>query len=134
MQLLSMASSESLDCLTDDPRRLANSGAAGGAYEAWSKSAQIILRSSPLWNSMVFGLAWMTTEEAFGAVRTRLSCTTVGSWAALERELAPRMLADTFARLCLLVTSAMQIGEEAGYPLQRWMVVQLEKLAPTLRA
>ena len=44
------------------------------------------------------------------------------------------MLADIFARFCLLTTSAMQIGEEAGYPLERWLIVQVGKLAPTLRA
>lgn len=134
MQPLSMRSSEALDRRTGDLQQVAIGGAARGAYEAWSKSANIVLRSSPVWNSMVFGLACMTTEESFEAARIRLSCTTLVSWAALEGELAPRMLADTFTRLCLLVTSAMQIGEEAGYPLQRWMIVQLEELAPSLRS
>ena len=133
MQPLSMTSSRAPDHRTDDLQPVAIGGAARGAYEAWSKSAHIVMRSSPVWSSMVFGLAWITTEEAFEAARIRLSCTTLASWAALEGELAPRMLADAFTRFCLLVTSAIQIGEEGGYPLQRWMIVQLEELAPALR-
>ena len=134
MQPLSMRSSRAPDYRAGDLQQVAIGGAARGAYEAWSKSAHIVLRSSPVWISMVFGLAWMTTEEAFEAARIRLSCTTLASWAALEGELAPRMLADAFTRFCLLVTSAMQTGEEGGYPLQRWMIFQLEELAPPLRS
>ena len=134
MQSLARSSSGTVDGIPDDLQQAAVCATTGEAYRALAKSVQIVLRSSPAWSAAVFGLAWMTTEEAFDAVRSRLSCTTVSSWAALERDLAPRMLADTFARFCLLMTSAMQIGEEAGYPLERWLTVQVGKLAPMFRA
>jgi hypothetical protein len=134
MQCSTRSSSEAVDRIHDDLQRAADREKTGDAYRALAKSSQIILRSAPAWSAAVYGLAWMTAEEAFDAARIRLSCKTVGSWAALERDLAPRMLADTFARFCLLMTSAIQIGEEAGYPLERWLTVQVEKLAPTFRA
>lgn len=134
MHSLAMSSSEAVDRLPDDLQQVADYDTARDAYQALAKSAQIILRSSPAWSATAYGLVWMITEDAFDAVRIRLSCATLSSWAALERDLAPRMLADIFARFCLLTTSAMQIGEEAGYPLERWLIVQVGKLAPTLRA
>jgi hypothetical protein len=72
----------------------------------------------------------MTFEDAISAARARLSCTTVGSVMDLERDLAPRLLAEAFDRFCLLSTIAFQIGDEAGYPLRCWLVLRLEKLAP----
>jgi hypothetical protein len=62
----------------------------------------------------------MTFEDAVGAARARLSCTTIGSVMDLERDLAPRLLAEAFDRFCLLSTITFQIGDEAGYPLRSW--------------
>jgi Phasin protein len=134
MQPSSMSSSRTPDVAKHDRHQIPLGGAAGGFYSAWCKSADIILRSLRVWNAALFGLAWMTTEDAFDAARARLSCTTLGSLADLERELAPRLLADAFARFCLLMTISTQIGEEASYPLQRRLIVELEKLAPLLCA
>jgi hypothetical protein len=72
----------------------------------------------------------MTVEDAISAARVRLSCATFWSVMDLERDLAPRLLADAFDRFCRLLTISSQIGEEAGYPLRCWLVLRLEKLAP----
>jgi hypothetical protein len=103
-------------------------------YIAWRKSAEIMLRSTGVWNAALFGLSWMTLEDAINAARAQLSCKTLGSVMELERDLAPRLAADAFDRFLRLMTISSQIGEEAGYPLRCWLMLKLEKLAPATLA
>jgi hypothetical protein len=103
-------------------------------HSAWCKSAEIMLRSTRVWNAALFGLSWMTLEDAINAARAQLSCRTLGSVMELERDLTPRLAADAFDRFLCLMNISSQIGEEAGYPLRCWLMLELEKLAPATPA
>jgi hypothetical protein len=100
------------------------------ASAAWRKSAEILTRSLGVWNAAFSGVAWVTMEDAFAAGRGRLSCSSLGSLADLERELTIRTISKVTARVCLLLTIALQIIEETAYPLQRLVGLELEKLTP----
>jgi hypothetical protein len=114
MQPSFMPWSEAHEVLSRVRQLVALGEAAREFHSACCKSAEIMLRSSRVWNAALSGLLWMTVEDAISAARARLSCATFGSVMDLERDLAPRLLADAFDRFCRLLTISSQIGEEAG--------------------
>ena len=123
MQPSSTPWSEGHEIVSPDRQWVALGETAREFHSACCKSAEIMLRSSRVWNAALSGLSWMTFEDAVSAARARLSCTTIGSVMELERDLAPRLLADAFDRFCRLFTISSQIGEEAGTPLRCWLVL-----------
>jgi hypothetical protein len=100
----------------------------------WRKSAKILTRSLGVWNAALYGFVCTTMEDGFSAVRVRLSCSSLASLADLERDLTARAISDVTARLCLLLTIALQIAEETAYPVQRLVGLELERLSPALAA
>jgi hypothetical protein len=98
------------------------------------KSAEILTRSLGVWNAALCGFVCITMEDGFSAVRARLSCSSLASLADLELELTVRAISDVTARLCLLLTIALQIAEETAYPVQRLVGLELEKLTPAVAA
>jgi hypothetical protein len=134
MQPSSTLSSEAYEAVRRNMRLVALCETAREFHSAWCKSAEIMARSTRVWNAALFGLSWMTLEDAINAARVRLSCRTLGSLMELERDLAPRLVADAFDRFLRLMTISSQIGEEAGYPLRCWLVLKLQKLAPAALA
>jgi hypothetical protein len=62
------------------------------------------------------------------------SWSSLASLADLERDLTARAISDVTARLCLLLTIALQIAEETAYPVQRLVGLELERLSPALAA
>lgn len=99
-------------------------------WAASCKSAQIFWGGMSAWNAALFGIASLTVEDAFSAWEVKRRCATVRGCAKLEHELSRRLLSALTRRLCLLARMAMQLGEDAAYPLQRLVGLELERLTP----
>jgi hypothetical protein len=102
----------------------------GDPWMAGCKSAEILSRGLNVWNAALFGVASMTIEDAFDAWDARDDCAGLRSRECDEYELTPRLLSAFSGRLSVLARMAMQLGEDAAYPLQRLVGLELERLAP----
>ena len=93
---------------------------------------QIMLRSSPVWNAALSGLSWMTFEDAVECRSNPAELRNGGQLGSLERDLAPRMLADIFRPLLPCCDQSHADRRGSGYPLDGWLVLSGKTCADAL--
>lgn len=83
------------------------------------KSCEIVLRGVPVW-MVAAEAAWSATlDDVAAAQRSRMSCRSLASLFALERDLTLRTHAAALSRQCLLLRIVLQLCDEAADPPQR---------------
>ncbi len=97
-----------------------------GCVDAVLKSQEILWRGVRVWQAAVDGTVHTVLHEAFADVRTRLSCQSVGSMLALERDLFAIGLGRLTDRAALLGRMLVQTVEDASEPLWRRCILGVD--------
>ncbi len=84
-----------------------------------AKSAEIAASGGRVWNAAVFACAWMSVEDAFEVHRARLTCKSIFGLLRLERDAAPRAVAELSMRNAVLGRIWVQIAQDIAHPLQQ---------------
>jgi|APTNR8051073442_1049403.scaffolds.fasta_scaffold17649_2 hypothetical protein len=96
---------------------------------AAAKATEIGARGARVWNAALFAYAWMSVEDVFIAHRSRLSCRSVFGLLRLERDLAPRAVAELALRSAVLGRIVVQIGQDVAYPLSQRASMTIDRLS-----
>lgn len=87
--------------------------------DAALKATEILSRGVRALNFNVHGAATMTAEDGLSAARALMDCKTVPQWIELQSELVKLNAGRTAIRALLLSVMAIQVTEEALFPLIR---------------
>jgi len=87
--------------------------------DAALKSTEIFSRGVRVFNCNVQGAATMTADDGLSAARALMDCRTVPQWVELQSELVRLNAGRAAIRALLLSVMAIQVTEEAFFPLIR---------------
>ncbi|MCU0839181.1 MAG: hypothetical protein MUE49_10730 [Rhodospirillales bacterium] len=97
-----------------------------GCVDAVLKSQEIVWRGVRVWQAALDGTVHTVLHETFADLRTRLSCQSLGSLLALERDLVAISVSRLTDRAAFLGRMVVQTVEDASEPLWRRCTLGLD--------